>query len=208
MDKRFNELEKIGTELIIKSFIESAPRFYSMNMGFYMENCKTPIERYFLLGCLTNSYVLNPDSVFNDDLCIFDGNAINFDRAMKSKYESVKDNHVGEFIIVCQHKIDKYIADFVFLYIFYDSLSEQIEEIKVVVECDGHDFHEKTKEQAQHDKERDRRFIDLGYIVLRFTGSEIYKDPFKCASEPHRLIDKIWKAHFKKRSILKNKFNK
>lgn len=208
MDKRFSELEKIGIDLIIKSFIESAPRLYSMIMESEMEKCKTPIEKYFLLGYFTNSYILNPESIFDGYQCVLDGGNINFDRAIKYKHECVQENHVGELIVICQHKIDKYIADFVFLYIFYDTLSDQIEDIKVVVECDGHDFHEKTKEQAQHDKERDRRFIELGYIVLRFTGSEIYKDPFKCAAEPVNLIDKIWKTQFKKRSILKKKFDK
>lgn len=50
------------------------------------------------------------------------------------------------------------------------------EEINIVVECDGHDFHEKTKEQAQKDKSRDRFLVSEGYYVFRFTGSEIYKN--------------------------------
>lgn len=47
----------------------------------------------------------------------------------------------------------------------------------VVVECDGHDFHERTKEQAARDKARDRYLMARGYKVLRFTGSEIHRDP-------------------------------
>lgn len=53
----------------------------------------------------------------------------------------------------------------------------------IVVECDGHDFHEKTKEQARHDKKRDRYFTALGWKVLRFTGSEIFNDPEEVSSE-------------------------
>jgi hypothetical protein len=59
---------------------------------------------------------------------------------------------------------------------------------QVVVECDGHDFHERTKEQAQRDKARDRAFHAAGYTVLRFTGSEIWKDPDKCAVEALRMV--------------------
>lgn len=53
----------------------------------------------------------------------------------------------------------------------------------MVVECDGHDFHERTKEQARRDKKRDRFFQSKGFKVLRFTGSEIWADPDACANE-------------------------
>lgn len=52
-----------------------------------------------------------------------------------------------------------------------------------VIECDGHDFHKRTKEQAAKDRSRDRELQQRGYRVLRFTGSEIWKDPFQCADE-------------------------
>ena len=50
--------------------------------------------------------------------------------------------------------------------------------LKIAVECDGHEFHERTKEQAKRDKEKDRWLQQNGWFVARFTGSEIYKDPF------------------------------
>jgi very-short-patch-repair endonuclease len=53
----------------------------------------------------------------------------------------------------------------------------------IVVECDGHDFHERTKEQAERDRRRDREMQSAGYRVFRFTGREIYRDAFKCADE-------------------------
>jgi hypothetical protein len=57
-----------------------------------------------------------------------------------------------------------------------------------VVECDGHDFHEKTKEQVQKDKERERDLIKIGRIVIRYSGSEIYKDADECAREVCDII--------------------
>jgi very-short-patch-repair endonuclease len=45
------------------------------------------------------------------------------------------------------------------------------EEIKIVVECDGHDFHEKTKGQVARDKSRVRDLEIAGWRVLRFPGS-------------------------------------
>ncbi|MDQ3254286.1 MAG: endonuclease domain-containing protein [Acidobacteriota bacterium] len=53
----------------------------------------------------------------------------------------------------------------------------------LIVECDGHDFHEKRKEQAAKDKRRDRILQSLGYRVFRFTGSEIHNDAIACAIE-------------------------
>ena len=43
--------------------------------------------------------------------------------------------------------------------------------LQIVVECDGHEFHEKTKAQASIDKTRERAIVSAGYRVLRFSGS-------------------------------------
>lgn len=53
----------------------------------------------------------------------------------------------------------------------------------LIVECDGHDFHERTKEQAKRDRSRDRRSVRDGQDVMRFTGSEIWNDSWECAGE-------------------------
>jgi len=73
---------------------------------------------------------------------------------------------------------------------------------KFVVECDGHDFHERTKEQARRDRSRDRSLTSEGYVVIRFTGSEIWSDALKCAQQAvslledayYRHADAVWKA--------------
>ncbi len=51
------------------------------------------------------------------------------------------------------------------------------------VECDGHAFHERTRRQIQRDKARDRELACLGVTMMRFTGSEIFANPSKCALE-------------------------
>jgi very-short-patch-repair endonuclease len=56
------------------------------------------------------------------------------------------------------------------------------------VECDGHEFHERTKEQAARDKSRDRSLTAQGFRMLRFTGSEIHRDNMACALQIHALI--------------------
>lgn len=53
----------------------------------------------------------------------------------------------------------------------------------IAVELDGHEFHEKTKEQVARDKRRDRHFTRLGVAVVRFTGSEVHRDADNCVAE-------------------------
>lgn len=65
---------------------------------------------------------------------------------------------------------------------------------KMVIECDGHDFHDRTKEQARKDRERDRALQSFGYRVYRYTGSEIWSDVFKCAHEAIVVLEKITHA--------------
>jgi len=56
-------------------------------------------------------------------------------------------------------------------------------DIKLAIECDGHDFHERTKEQASRDRARDRALQAEGIAVFRFTGSDIHWDADACAQE-------------------------
>lgn len=47
----------------------------------------------------------------------------------------------------------------------------------IVVECDGAGFHDEVR-----DASRDRELVALGYRVLRFSGSQIYRDAAACAA--------------------------
>lgn len=96
----------------------------------------------------------------------------------------------NEIIIHPEFPIGKYRAD------FFVDFAEPICGGRVfgAIECDGHDYHERTKEQAAHDKARDRYFQGLGLIVLRYTGSEIWRDAIKCASEAMATFAKLAEA--------------
>ena len=85
-------------------------------------------------------------------------------------------------IIEPQRWIDQYRVDFLVSYTFFGELLE------IVVECDGHEFHERTKEQAKRDRQRDRSLQSLGMEVFRFTGSELVASPNLCAAE---VVDEI-----------------
>jgi very-short-patch-repair endonuclease len=76
-----------------------------------------------------------------------------------------------------QAVIDRYRVDF-FLVSFCQGHSAV-----TVVECDGHEFHEKTREQASRDKSRDRAITAAGAALLRFTGSDIHRRLEQCVEE-------------------------
>lgn len=82
----------------------------------------------------------------------------------------------------------KYIVDF---YFEKDPYVNEIDtDRKIVIECDGYDFHQKTKEQVQRDNEREYNLKMAGYEVIRFSGSQIFKEPFKCAEDTYNFIMK------------------
>lgn len=57
-----------------------------------------------------------------------------------------------------------------------------------VIEIDGHEWHEKTKEQAMNDRKKDRAYIKKGYFPVRFTGYEVYHNPDACVFELLEMI--------------------
>lgn len=68
----------------------------------------------------------------------------------------------------------------------------EFEGVKVAIECDGHDFHEKTKAQAAKDKKRDRYLQAKGYRILHFTGSEIFNGTASVFEEVDELLTTIY----------------
>jgi hypothetical protein len=61
-------------------------------------------------------------------------------------------------------------------------------DIKIIVECDGFHYHS-DKQKFTSDRQRDRALKALGYDVLRFSGSEIVKDP---VNAPYELASYLW----------------
>lgn len=64
-----------------------------------------------------------------------------------------------------------------------------IRAFSLAIECDGHEFHEKTKEQVARDKARDRAITLRGVSVVRFSGSEIFRDADGCAAQVFEMME-------------------
>lgn len=96
--------------------------------------------------------------------------------------KEIRDNNFSVYLNP-QSSIGNYTVDFeLYAEGFLDTI------VKIAIEIDGHDFHEKTKEQAGYDKRRDREISMRDYTVLRFTGSEIYNNAMKCVQEVFNIL--------------------
>ena len=73
-----------------------------------------------------------------------------------------------------QYAIGPYYADFA------------LPEVKLAIEIDGHEGHA-SKEQRTRDAKRDRFFMEHGWHVARFTGTEIFRDVRQCVQNVVRL---------------------
>lgn len=93
------------------------------------------------------------------------------------------------------YKDKKYVADFVIDFskkcvggklkgeYVYPTLSS----LKYVIELDGYEYHSK-KHQMNYDYERENNLKELGYTVVRFTGSQVYKEPYTCVDKLISII--------------------
>lgn len=102
--------------------------------------------------------------------------------------------------ITPQYAISNYRADFLvdpigyfvnigFIQISAQQLADlQAKMKRFVIEVDGFKWHDKTPEQAENDKRRDREMNQAGFIVYRYAAREILRDPIKCVNEIHSLV--------------------
>jgi hypothetical protein len=149
-----------------------------------LHHCDSPIEARFLLSLICSCAMHDLSIVIEDD----EGDPLfttETDAWMERKLYVCPQQQIGD------HRVDFALNDWF--------INPQIKvaqmvgkpnppvplEInnRLVVECDGHDFHEKTREQAARDKNRDRELLNAGYPVMRFTGSEIVSSPLKCTNQ-------------------------
>lgn len=155
-------------ETLVRGYLQEV---FDYHLGVYerlKDMCESPIEEILLAG------LYGRDMAVNVELFWFSESP---DLSTPNEFEGI--------FAYPQAKFGAFRTDF----LFRDSRPMTTNKI-VVVECDGHDFHEKTKDQAKRDKARDRWMVAQGAIVLRFTGSEIFNDPEKCVSEIMDVLDK------------------
>lgn len=152
------------------------------SLAGFLDFMKSPIEKLFFLNSLylfEVFYQCHPEKLkfnynYNEEL-----------RMMRTILYSY------EIWIYPQFSCDKYITiDFLYYVPKYNT--------KIAIECDGHEFHEKTKKQVIRDKQRDRWLNKNGYIVFRYSGSEIYNDKMRenINMELYDILEKIIRGEY------------
>ncbi|MFQ5745407.1 MAG: endonuclease domain-containing protein [Acidobacteriota bacterium] len=159
--------------LAIKNFLQGIEQPFGA--------CESPIERMLLSALL----LVAESRDYSTELRY---------RAWSYKYEPTSLDHL---MIEPQAELGEYRVDFL---LTQESLMPDFDnprkladgrevpgdlQVKkhLIIECDGHEHHERTKEQASRDRARDRMLQSLGYPVYRYTGSDIWRDVFQCAEQ-------------------------
>lgn len=148
-----------------------------------LDFCESPIERVVLAQLLLDGFDGPPFTCGDlDDLdaCIDLAESVLFTR-----YKALLRMPMAHYVLVVQGTWrDKYRSDFTLLNLRY-------EKCKVWVELDGHDFHERTPEQAERDKSRDRDLVFEGWTVMRFTGREVVRSPTSVVGEIRAMCERL-----------------
>jgi hypothetical protein len=138
--------------------------------------CESPMERMFLLGLLWMYGVGKTE--WSCEACIFSRKSREY--ILSPQFEEIdwedQDESAPEAVPFAR-------VDFM--------LRARGSDWSLAIEIDGHEFHEKTKEQAARDKLRDRRLVRAGRRVVRFSGSEVFADPKGCWAEVFGICDAL-----------------
>ena len=116
-----------------------------------------------------------------DSILYFNGNDSSYESSIERLFLETFDairtkdrNTMLDYYLIPQVEIGNYRVDFELI---------NHKDKKIIVECDGHEFHQKSKQQVEKDNQRERDLKKLGYEVVRFSGSEIFKDAEKCVED-------------------------
>ena len=95
------------------------------------------------------------------------------------------EHYLHGLMIAPQEPIGQYRADFLITMctIDHEDGKPAQKQNRLVVECDGHAWHERSEQERRYEKQRDRFMVEKGYDLFRYTGSEIFEDPNKIAIE-------------------------
>ncbi len=175
---RDQEAVQVGLESLLKYMSVKYAWNLSIDLSYTILSTGSPIERIFLYALIVAG---------NRELC-----DIYFDygegpRGIPFGLDSKK------IIIGPQSNIGDYRVDFLLEYIEvrHDIIVDRSREYstKLIIECDGHDFHEKTRQQVRRDKARDRNLKSCGYEIFHFAGSEIWNNPIAYAAQAVRFLE-------------------
>lgn len=180
-------------EDVLKSRLEMVLRQAEDGFDWTLNPFKSPIEKVLVATMLASSWTQDDGDCAGANREAGRLGLINDSRARSFIDDDQKLFLYGSAFCVTQNLLqlsDRNIRpDFAFVFSGYGGFgSNDGTDTRIIVELDGHDFHERTPEQAQSDKSRDRELQALGWLVLRFTGREVLQDPDHCLGEIQELL--------------------
>lgn len=153
-------------------------------LGSLAAYVESPIERRFVHALLLESDASIVEMVRPDD---------EEAAPMPLRLGEIPDT---KLVIHPQRRLGRYRVDF---YLAFIECGLPFSE--VLVECDGHDWHDRTKKQAAHDRKRQNWLIAQGFQILRFTGSQIHHNAVQCASD---TLDLLYPIRVRARALRKS----
>jgi very-short-patch-repair endonuclease len=191
--EEFNDVESDHFQLlmtILKATWEKKISGYVHSANVALAMTESPIEKAMLSALMVAGYE-SAEAV-----------RVRYVDKQGFEHDDGDEESFSNLVIEIQKPIGKYKADFVLTYREHGPDFERATNAKdgseipgsawytneLILECDGHDFHDRTKEQASHDRKRDRALQDLGFQVFRYTGSDIWKNVFACAREALKSV--------------------
>jgi very-short-patch-repair endonuclease len=110
-----------------------------------------------------------------------------------------------EFCLRPQFKIASYRVDFYvdpskYFIEILKAPAEYLQEIpQIVIELDGHQWHEKDPIQVEKDKKRERAIVELGFTLLRYSGREMIQNPGSAVNDAYAKIGRLYKKFLLKK---------
>lgn len=171
----------MSTNELVDSFVEKALNAHNDEMRRILSWAESPIERLMLAALLADGWSLGGPSFVNIDDREASRVLCDVGAEENSVHQSLI-NSTGELVVFVQPTVHvggkRFRPDLAVVSQYHEAFA---------IELDGHDFHERTKEQARKDRSRERAFIAAGWQVLRFTGSEVYEDAEACVEEVYGI---------------------
>lgn len=165
--------------VVLEAMMKSAERRIRHAMALMRGpgGCESPIEAE-LFGAL---YLQEGQSIAGDALQIVPCGTERWENVVAGLSHAAVDSRRGLRPIAAlfpQMIIGPYRADMVLLISMGASSVAGL-----VIECDGHDYHLSSREKVSQDRARDREMQAMGFVVLRFTGSDIRRDVMGCVDQ-------------------------
>jgi very-short-patch-repair endonuclease len=157
-------------------------------IGALLMLCESPVEQ-ILLATLYNYWHADVHSELNRLQFLFPGNYPAWSGLFTVCVEPQRTirTQLGEG----RYRVDFYFYLTRFRHHSASPGNSWPEMARLVVEVDGHDFHDRSKAQASYERKRQRDLTLEGYRVVRFTGSDVFNAPDACAEDIDFHLDDL-----------------